>query len=328
LVPRYVAQIVDRRQMCGGRKVGIAQTLAGEPVAGAHQPADVVEMIANIGECRADRIGFGRPTTLGGTHVALEDPFQHQRAAHFGKKLVVEPVQQAPNLHPAADVDRQQPMAVEGIASGLVEVFRNDRSARNRGPPLFQKNWRRAGRVEGQEFVSPLPGSLLDEHRIEAVLADRDADEPGMRAEGVMVQCEHGFWWGLGRTGGTNTIDPQTYRNLQYVQIQAMPPPFATAPSVGPDQNVKHQGVIRFHHICNHFGARIKPGPLGPAARRASRGRKWDVRARHSQAFACRAGRVGPKALNAGSQPFCGRLPAGDFLAVCHGDLYPCCSIS
>src|SRR5690348_10633602 len=48
LAPWYIAQIVGSRQMCGGSKIGIAHPLAGEPVAGAHQPADIRQVVSHV----------------------------------------------------------------------------------------------------------------------------------------------------------------------------------------------------------------------------------------------------------------------------------------
>ena len=45
-------------------KVGEAQPVAGEPVARAHQPADIGQMIADIVAGGAQRLGIGRAAAL------------------------------------------------------------------------------------------------------------------------------------------------------------------------------------------------------------------------------------------------------------------------
>ena len=50
--------------MRGRGEIGQAQPVAGEPVARAHQPADIGQMIADIVARRAQRLGVGRAAAL------------------------------------------------------------------------------------------------------------------------------------------------------------------------------------------------------------------------------------------------------------------------
>ena len=59
------------------------------------------------------------------------------------------------------------------------------------GCPSVDQHRRGAGRIEHEEILAPLPHPLLDRARGEAVLAEREADEAGMRAERVMEQRQH-----------------------------------------------------------------------------------------------------------------------------------------
>src|SRR6516164_11076723 len=100
------------------REVRIAQTLAGKPVARAHQPADIGEMIADIDERRTDRARIRRAAAVSLADIALERALHDQGAAHLAEEFVVEPAQQAADLDPAANVGRQQAMTAERIAAG------------------------------------------------------------------------------------------------------------------------------------------------------------------------------------------------------------------
>src|SRR5664280_1865640 len=64
-------------------KVGQAQPVAGEPVAGAHQPADIGQMIADIVAGGAHCPGIGRPAALFHRHMPLEYALADQRAARY-----------------------------------------------------------------------------------------------------------------------------------------------------------------------------------------------------------------------------------------------------
>ena len=83
-------------------------------------------------------------------------------------------------------------------------------AAPHRGAAFLQQDWRRAGRVERQEFVPALPWPLLDQLGIEAVFPGRDADEPGMRAERVMEQDQH---WVADRAGAADRATGESHRD-------------------------------------------------------------------------------------------------------------------
>src|SRR5215510_4084429 len=82
-------------------------------------------------------------------------------------------------------------MRAERTATGLVEIFRNDRGARYRRTSPFQQHRRRTRRIERQKLFPSLPRALFDKRGIESVLNYRDADEPGVRTERMMEQGEH-----------------------------------------------------------------------------------------------------------------------------------------
>ena len=86
---------------------------------------------------------------------------------------------------------RQQPALAELGAARLVEIFGDDRGARHRRMAFLDQHRRRAGRIEREEFVAALPYPLLDEPRRDAVLAEREPDEAGMRTERMMEQRQH-----------------------------------------------------------------------------------------------------------------------------------------
>src|SRR5579883_352750 len=136
-------------------------------------------------------VGFGRAAPIGRRHEPLENAFGHQGTTDFRIEFVAEPAQQAPDLDPAGEINRQQAMAAKRYSPRFIEIFRNDRGSRYGRMPLFQQHRGCPGRVESEKFMPALPRALLDEHRIETVLAHCDADEPGMRTEGMMKKCEH-----------------------------------------------------------------------------------------------------------------------------------------
>ena len=79
-------------------KISQGQSVARQPVARLHEPADIGKMIADIMARGAQRLGIGRSATLFLGHMALEDPLVDERATDLGVKFVVEPVRQTPHL--------------------------------------------------------------------------------------------------------------------------------------------------------------------------------------------------------------------------------------
>ena len=85
-VPRHIAQIIDGGQMRRRGQIGIGQAVAGEPVAGADQPADIGQMVPDVGLCSTQRFGVGRAAAVAGRDVALIDPLHHQRRRETSAK--------------------------------------------------------------------------------------------------------------------------------------------------------------------------------------------------------------------------------------------------
>ena len=75
---------------------------------------------------------------------------------------------------------------------GLVEIFGDHAGAGNRRVALGDQHRRGAGRIERQKRVAPLPGALFHQPQIEAVFAERQADEARLRTERVVKQRVHG----------------------------------------------------------------------------------------------------------------------------------------
>src|ERR1700712_4833964 len=74
---------------------------------------------------------------------------------------------------------------------GLVEIFGDHARARDGRKAGSRQHRRGARRIERQKRLAPLPDALLDQPQIEAVLAEGEADEAGMRTEWVVKQREH-----------------------------------------------------------------------------------------------------------------------------------------
>src|SRR4249919_1281833 len=82
-------------------KISQGQSVARQPVARLHEPADIGKMIADIMARGAQRLGIGRAAPLFLGHMALEDPLVDERTTDLDVKFVVEPVRQAPYLRAA-----------------------------------------------------------------------------------------------------------------------------------------------------------------------------------------------------------------------------------
>ncbi len=111
--PRHVTQVIDRREVRGGREVRVGEPLAREPVARLHEPADVGQMIADIAQRRTDRVGIGRAAAVRLAHLALEHALGGEGAADLGEELVAEPRHQPPHLDPRMQLARQEAVLAE-----------------------------------------------------------------------------------------------------------------------------------------------------------------------------------------------------------------------
>src|SRR3979490_747625 len=74
---------------------------------------------------------------------------------------------------------------------GLIEIFSDDSGAGNRRPAFRYQHRRGARGVQCKKCLATFPGALVHQPRIEAVFAQREADEARMRTERMMKQREH-----------------------------------------------------------------------------------------------------------------------------------------
>ena len=65
LLPWHFAQIVDRRQMRGGGKIGERQIFARQPAPAVRQIADIAHMVAQVGADGAQEVDVGRAAAAG-----------------------------------------------------------------------------------------------------------------------------------------------------------------------------------------------------------------------------------------------------------------------
>jgi len=73
----------------------------------------------------------------------------------------------------------------------FVEIFGDDPGARDRRKAFGHQD-RRGGRgIEQEKPFTPLPGPLLHQAQVEAVFAQREANEARMRAERMMIERVH-----------------------------------------------------------------------------------------------------------------------------------------
>src|SRR4029077_11848656 len=84
LVPWHVSKKVHARKLRGGGETRIRHARAREPIPLGKQPADIFEMIAQIGSRRPYGYHVGRAPALRARHEALEDLFGHEEGRHFG----------------------------------------------------------------------------------------------------------------------------------------------------------------------------------------------------------------------------------------------------
>ena len=94
---------------------------------------------------------------------------------------------QPAHLDAAARIVRHQAPLAEVRPAGFVEIFGDDAGAGHAGSRRFDQHRRRSLGVEQQEFAPALPDPLLDEFGLETELAERQPNEPRMRAKGMMV---------------------------------------------------------------------------------------------------------------------------------------------
>jgi hypothetical protein len=172
-------------------QIRIGQAGARKPVAGAHQPADIRQMVLYIGARGTHRLGIGGTATLGDRNKALVDTLAHQWAAHFFKELVVEPAGQPAHLDTSTGFGRHQPGLRRLPALRLIEIFGDGGGAGNGRHALFDQDRRGAGGIELEELRPPLPYPLLRELYRKRKLVQRQPDKARMRAEWVMEQRQH-----------------------------------------------------------------------------------------------------------------------------------------
>src|SRR5690348_15529660 len=151
--------------MRGRSQVGQTEAVAGEPIPGPHQPADIGQMIADIVTRGPQSICVWRSTALILRHMAFERPFGHQGAAHLAVELVVEPAGEPTDLDPLRGTLRQETvlrLIRLAVRECLFDVFRNDAGTRNWRFSFVHQYGELTGGVEQQEFLATLPESFFD----------------------------------------------------------------------------------------------------------------------------------------------------------------------
>ncbi len=166
LVPRHVAQIVDRptdARPPRGRRSSAARRRASRACAPAsrYRRDDSGCCAAPHGSprCRASR----RPARPA---CAACRSARGERPAHLGEELVVEPAASAAAPRPARSGSRgsrrRSPSSLPRVSSRNSAMIAG---ARHRRMAFLDQHRRRAGRIEQQEFLAPLPDPLLDQAR-------------------------------------------------------------------------------------------------------------------------------------------------------------------
>src|SRR5271163_2576919 len=148
-------------------------------------------MIAQIGARRAHRVHVRAAAALRRAHEALVDLLPHQPLARLIEELDVEPVRQPASLGAVQRIVRHQPALAEAKAPRLIEIFGDDRSARQTRRVVLDHDRRRAFGSDHQELPTPVPRPFLDERRLDSHFAKDEADETGMRTKGMVIERDH-----------------------------------------------------------------------------------------------------------------------------------------
>ena len=88
-----------------------------------------------------------------------------ERAAYFGMEFVVEPAREPAHLDAVAGIARHQAVG-QAAGASLFDVFGDDRGAGNGRLALIDQHRQRAGGIERQKFLAPLPKALVDQTRV------------------------------------------------------------------------------------------------------------------------------------------------------------------
>src|SRR4029077_19357495 len=148
-------------------------------------------MIADVVARRTDRGRVGRPTALLGAHRLLVNALGDEESRHLLEEFSVEPVGEPPHSDARPGLCRKSAARTTLRSARLVEIFRDDGGAGYGGMALLDQHRSRGFGIERQEFLASLPHALLDEARVKAEFAEREAHEARVRTERVMKQCDH-----------------------------------------------------------------------------------------------------------------------------------------
>src|SRR5262245_18165383 len=169
--------------MRGGGDVGEAEALAGEEAAPLGEPADVVEVVADVGVAGAHR----RRVRLAQPEEALEHLLAVEVVGHLAREFAVEPRGEAARLGALARVLAEQPR----LGSRLLEVLADRRRVAHRRAVVVDEHRHGARRVEGEVLGPPLPRLLDAQLGLDALLAQDNADLARERAQPEVVESGH-----------------------------------------------------------------------------------------------------------------------------------------
>src|SRR6476469_7348971 len=85
--PEYLAEIIERREMCRRGQIGEARCFAGKPRTGLGEMAEIGEMIAHVLVSCPDRRDFWGAAVMTLVHLLV-----HEIGCHLVVELAVKPV--------------------------------------------------------------------------------------------------------------------------------------------------------------------------------------------------------------------------------------------
>ena len=157
--------------------------LPASHVAGFRQPAQVVQVLAQVGVAGAQRGGVG----MADAGDALEVFLAVEVAGDLVGELAVEPGEQATHLDPLAEGGAEQRM----VRVGFLEVLADHAGVGDGEAAVLQQGRHRGGGVQGQVFGAPLPHLFHAQFERQPFFGQHEADLAAIGRERQVENDSH-----------------------------------------------------------------------------------------------------------------------------------------